>query len=460
MAAVITYTPGMQIENGAEVKGALGCFVTRVSDSKIMLLSNAHILFGGATNSQGVNVYQPPSSSSCCKGALIASTLGSWAAGFRAVSVTMSEGPQTGYETDCAVALLKAQVKYDNTIPGGIGMITGLPPSGLGITGVVLFAGQMPQASDLVRFYSPMSNQVKFGFIIQMNYTATYTAGGTGAVEKELYPKAGKVAGAGDILPLVNNFLVFPVPPPGTPGTPPEGSLMWCEHGDSGSVVVNAANQVIGLVAAAKENSFPIDPATDPPALQAMLKSASGIGLVCPIGRVRAQLTTQGLDFTIPGSLSGTATAAGHSAAALRRRSEDQAFQHGRNRAAAALRATRLGLVILGKLRQHAAEARQLISRNRRVQVAWHRSQGPAFVQHIMHNLRDPAHRVPDSINGVSRAQALEAMADLLAGAGSPALRRDVARYRDLVMRHAPGLDSLEHVGEVVARARRELCGR
>jgi hypothetical protein len=70
-------------------------------------------------------------------------------------------------------------------------------------------------------------------------------------------------------------------------------------------------------------------------------------------------------------------------------------------------------------------------------------------------DIRDPRHRVPDWINRVTREELLPEMTDMLAH-GSPALQRDVERYRDLVLRHAPRLDTLEHIGQFVADAWRE----
>jgi hypothetical protein len=79
-------------------------------------------------------------------------------------------------------------------------------------------------------------------------------------------------------------------------------------------------------------------------------------------------------------------------------------------------------------------EVGYLVRNSRRVKIAWHRSQGPAYLAHVLNHLRGDAASVPLEVDGVARAQMLTRMSDVLRAQGSIPLREAIDRYHDELM--------------------------
>jgi hypothetical protein len=67
----------------------------------------------------------------------------------------------------------------------------------------------------------------------------------------------------------------------------------------------------------------------------------------------------------------------------------------------------------------------------RAISASWRDLQGPAFAHHFVQSAADPKHRIPDNINGVTRARFLGTIMPLLARHASPDLQRDLTLHRD-----------------------------
>lgn len=451
------YTPAMPIENDTGAEGALGCFARLRSGGTPVLLSNAHVLFANARSRRGVRIYQPPSSSSCCRNQHLATTLNTWQQGFHRVRVSITGQPiQLGSETDCAIARLQPGIQYTNEHPQ-LRMITGTPPAGdLGVVIGPNF-GTPPTANQLVRLYSPMTRRVHYGTVMRnIGPPGTYVEGGTGTVPDPLLTLASTASLYGDVfLPPINQLMILPRPPPG------EGyerylrggvQLTFGINGDSGSVVLNHLDQVIGLFA----QSPPKPSIAEPGALAQEWRAVASLGLVNPIHRVLDRMAIE-----IPASFSGTVPTRGRSRVYLPGVDpEATALEEGRDRLLAALSATRFGRFLIGKFGQHRREVRRIVFGVRQALVAWHRHQGPAFTDHLLRNLRDPRHPIPTAINGVSRDDLLRIMADLLMLHGEGGLRRDVARHRELVLSRLSTVTRLDQLPSLVAEVRRPPLAR
>jgi hypothetical protein len=79
--------------------------------------------------------------------------------------------------------------------------------------------------------------------------------------------------------------------------------------------------------------------------------------------------------------------------------------------------------------RKHREEVAGLIDHCRPVTVAWHRHHGPAFAAAVNRSQREPAYRIPPEINGISRHELLVAMARVLEKHGSTALQEDLREH-------------------------------
>lgn len=445
------HRPGDSIGNGwsrrGDTDGSLGCFA-RFQDGSVVVLSCAHVLFAHY-HTTNLSIYSPAPTSSCCKHDHIADALNTWDDGFgRKISIrpsgTDSDGkpwdPDTGYEIDCAIARMRSGYLYTNEIPK-IGMISGTPPSGFGITAPTDLAA--PSSDQIVRFFSKQLNRVQYGVVISPPFSGTYVDSGQ-PLDPLRWTTGGDADREDDVKAMIGVLLVMPIPAPGESLKPylrGTRKLFFAQFGDSGSVVVNSQNQVIGLICRAGDK--PRRPDLDH---YDAWKAVSSTTQLCPIGPVLAQMKV-----TIPASLAKTTPSAGEMLELQSEDPEASALRAGQRRVGAQLQRSRLGKIILEKLRRRGREAQRILARDRRAQALWQHYQGPAFVNHCIRNLRDPSHRVPTMINGMSRAQLLRVMADVLAEHGGPDMRRDIERYRELVLAHAPQLRSLDDVAPVIA---------
>jgi hypothetical protein len=200
-------------------------------------------------------------------------------------------------------------------------------------------------------------------------------------------------------------------------------SLRFADEGDSGSVLVNSQNQVVGLV-------FGVD--LDDPK----------IAFACHIAPVLDKLKVTLIDAGHP-----------HPAADTLLDLPGVVAEDGANhttRLKERLLGTDAGREIYNLVMTHRFEVVELVNRCRPVTVAWRRARGPAFLAHLLNNARNPAHVVPREIEGVTRETLIRNMARALAAHGSPGLRALAESRLDDALARAGDFDSLhELVGQL-----------
>ncbi len=187
------------------------------------------------------------------------------------------------------------------------------------------------------------------------------------------------------------------------------GKASFSNHGDSGSVVVNDANQVIGLLYGVGNPG-----------------NATIFTMVSHISSVLSALSSAGQAITL------SVTPGGGSA-------DDYGIAPP---AQAALTGTRLDDVLLRVLgddvethpfiqaaQTHFDEMLDLVNHSRPVTVAWHRKQGPAFLAAFMRSAKEPNYRIPQEIEGITRQHALTTMITVFEEHGSEALKAAIERY-------------------------------
>jgi hypothetical protein len=185
------------------------------------------------------------------------------------------------------------------------------------------------------------------------------------------------------------------------------------------------------------------------------LTVATNLGIVTPISNVLAQM-----QITIPSGLAGTAPAAGAPLrvfmppAALDWDLPDVDVAIARLRSD--LMTTRRGALVMAKFAEHRAEASRLVNTVRHVTATWVRYQGPAFMHHCVRSLRDPAHAVPATIDGVSFAELLGQMRRMLSRYGSPRLRRDIRRLGGFAIDLLTGVDKVHDLPDALRQRVRE----
>jgi hypothetical protein len=441
-----TLHPGIKIESKVgrgEGGGTLGCFARLASDtSKIVFLSNSHILYSNAgAAADGEEVGQPAVSCCLCCTCRVIGTNHKHAFSRVAVKVTSPADfadTYTGSEIDCAIALVNGERPYTNKAL--YGMITGTPPAGsLGVTG-----------GSPVEMVGSATGPSK-GKVLQFNTVATYQSGGSGSVPNILYPFSRGVEdqkSVGSASKSINQMLILPDADSRDANRP----MHFCDRGDSGAVLVNAAKQVVGLVWASRrvttEERTHLNEILQSPPLPA---HAGTLGVVSPIGPV-----LRALGIVITDNIHYTAPSAGDSADELRRaaaeREEELVLQNTLRVLETEIRSKALGAVAMAALDRHRAEVLRLVNTQRQVAVTWRRNGGPAFAAHCLHSIRDHNYVIPDSVDGVTPIMLMEKMAAVLRRFGSSELRSDIDRYESLAYTWAEGCSS---IWQLVERMRR-----
>ncbi|MFE0100606.1 hypothetical protein [Streptomyces sp. NPDC059009] len=184
------------------------------------------------------------------------------------------------------------------------------------------------------------------------------------------------------------------------PGSDPTGAAakLFADNRDSGSVIVEmTSRRVVGLLHAREKPATPPPPNTPlPPTL---------FGFASKVGDV---INALGIYFPASSDVRGLAGGFADGTAEV----PVGAPELQRWLTAPALQ----------DLARHTQEIVHLVRHDRRTLVAWHRAQGPAWVAAFARSARVPAYRLPDTIEGVTRRQAVTAMHTALAERGSAAL--------------------------------------
>jgi hypothetical protein len=205
------------------------------------------------------------------------------------------------------------------------------------------------------------------------------------------------------------------------------GILRFSTEGDSGSAIVNDQGKLVGLlfsVATIQTN-----------------------GLACHIAPVLDALKVSPITLANPPVNNPAFATSTVADAALMIDGRADQIQGLRERLLACPEGRRIWALV----EQHRQEVVHLVNHDRRVAVAWHRNQGPAFTNRVINNARDPESSIPWEIAGVTREALLGNMGDVLAHQGSPALRAEIARHRDEGLAYAGQCDSLHEVVDLLS---------
>jgi len=209
-----------------------------------------------------------------------------------------------------------------------------------------------------------------------------------------------------------------------------KGTLRFLDHGDSGAALLNEQNQIVGIVYATDSRN-------------------PRRAYACHIHPVFEALQLDIDDDVFPNAgpppkanstlLDTPATVDGGQPDPVR------AVRDG-------FLGSEQGHRFLALYQQHRNELVHLVNNSRRVTVVWHRNKGPAYLNRIIHALRDPDMKIPREIDGVSRETLIRNMAQVLDERGSDAMKELVANHLDEALAYARRFDSVrEFVDLLVA---------
>jgi hypothetical protein len=204
---------------------------------------------------------------------------------------------------------------------------------------------------------------------------------------------------------------------------PDPTTLVWCNcgpipnlrsfacEGDSGSALLNSADEIVGMVRSrdGAGNGF-----------------ATGIDILMKaLGILVGTAAEEGDKRVVPPHPHAMAEAIAPpfvAAASSRQRAIlDRAHEE--------IRATLMGRMYAELAAKHQAEIRDLISRNKRVATVWQRNNGPGILGHAMQVIADPLKSLPVEVNGVPFSGAVKKIMKTVEKFGSEALRADIAQY-------------------------------
>jgi hypothetical protein len=395
-------TGGAQVSSTSGYGGTLGCFATR--GSSVVLLTAGHVLFF-ATSAIGTGgeVGAPDiGGCCCCRSGVVATTL---------------DG-RIDTSLDCGIALLNGARPTQQMLPG-------LGPASNG------------QDADLILGVSPKktdpATQMQLGILpgdkVRKVGARTGPTGGTvGSITLALP--------AFQDLPAVSPAITI-IPDPDHSFPDPDGKYYFCNEGDSGSVIVDVNNMVAALLIRAVDLTNQIG--------QAGITAKTGYGG----GAIDIYAVQSAMNINIFTSFAKqqTGQARGLAAGARIQRwtdaGEPARWREGFATVRRELSTFDLGRRVVGFAEKHEREITRLINHNRRVTVAWHRAQGPAFAARLLRDFHGLDQPIPPAPDDATLTDGLRSMRDVFGTQGSPALAADAAALWTVAERAVPGSATL-----------------
>jgi hypothetical protein len=417
-------------------RGTLGCFAEPASGPAAkLLLTNQHVIYARRSDTgPGDLIGQPDITCSwCCKTGVIG----------------RAEKGANDEFVDCGIAKLNDKRPFVQKLPGVGKDVNGRNEDlVVGVAQPVSVAGMLTAVfvKDPVR---------KLGLV----------TGPTHGVVHKIHDDIQIDVGTPSQRTMKDQIIVRPEKGGDVLG---DGSVNFAIGGDSGAVLINRFNQVVGLVHKAVD--FTGQPGNQPP--------WKFWAAACHIHRVTAQLgikilVSPGADtsatpavptpaFPPPGPPPPPPTPTGALVPGMgltlhRLTDEERTRGSVLDQVVAALESSRAGARVLELYDAHHGEIHHLVNHDRRVKILWHRSHGPAFVARLLGGMRDLGQPIPREVEGLPIEELIRRMAEAFRERGSPGL---VATVNDYL---APVLELLERsrtLDELLARVRAWGGGR
>jgi hypothetical protein len=375
--------------------GTLGCFVKTRDTHKICLLTNQHVVQGGITSKiAGLEVFQPLPGDSCC-GLTKETPIG------RVLNVAINATPTDPYPLDAAIVALDPR-----------GEKTGLTYNpGVVEVGAVVGSHRFTPQELLSHTYSVKkrgaSTHLREGTITDVNLG--------GSIEGRRFFGALQITTA-------------------------DPSKRYSQHGDSGSLTLNSANEGVALHFGVSTPSDDAPPADwkglvclleDPPDGTNGQPAFKGV-----LNELEVDLITGGgigaPAIAVPANnMDGVPVFNAAAGPAAKDRFEQQAIL---DRAERELARSPAGSALAQVFKEHRDEIIRLVNRDRRVSYAWMKHGGPFFVWAFISALDKQGAVFPQRVGDMSADECLRAVLEALKFKGSADLSRDIDNYQDFLL--------------------------
>jgi hypothetical protein len=246
----------------------------------------------------------------------------------------------------------------------------------------------------VIRGWAPVSSLTPGDPVFKRGRTTRLTEGRFSNATTPVTPKGRNIT-------LVNQIRITSA----VPGTP------FALGGDSGSIVLDAQNRVVGLLFASTL------PAGTP-------------SFANRIDNVRSAMK---IDFPVI----GTAGAIPLTAGAIREEADD--IRQMWLRLSRDIMASEAGRKWSEIIARHRSEVGRLVRHNRPTMTAWNRYQGPSFVSHYLKTVKDNGYLAPEEIGGIRVENLLLGMAAVLQEHGSQPLSQAIWRHYLQIIESAKG---------------------
>jgi hypothetical protein len=438
-----TLDGGMQIRrlpdiNGRPKPGTLGYIATRTTDNQIVMLSCEHVMLFQRQDEK--SIFHPDVSRCCGKlkhkvGTAIDGKAGNF-------SVNSLAGT-FDFAMDGALASIDSGVDGRKFIPN-VGSIVGSGDISASPTGV-----SVKKVGAASAFTQGTVDDVAYdqdGLLRMIKIRPTATGGFPFTIRWKVPPE--------DVAGHLTDYPAASLGGTATQVGPEEIEFhisTFALPGDSGSAVVDAAGRIVGIIVTG--GVYPLDAYQTFKNAQNQQVTRLGTGIVptgtgiaCHIGPYLQELNIRIDPSTVTSAGAAVVTPG------------DEVFHepdslqkiHARlSSVERELDGMPEGRWLTELVRTHAEEVMNLVHHNRKVMVAWHRSQGPAFANLYLKALMEPDKDLPREVKGTTLPAVRERMYQALMSAGSPLLRETLETKRDLI---AELLDSSRSMNELVEK--------
>jgi hypothetical protein len=342
------YGGGGKLESDDGVTGTLGCFAKKTDGTnKVVILSCQHVLYGLKDTTKHGKDTGPRICTwcSCCSSIIIGKTIDA----------------ELSQDMDAAIAEVKPGVQYLAEIEG-IGVIKGSTP---------VARAEIDQ---------PMTNPYH---VKKRGFKTGLTSGVMTFIDADIQHTDGthfNVDGSPVIIvTLKNQYVVVSSP-----------RDRFADPGDSGAVVLNNENKVVGMIVGGSVNQNQSKHATFITPIPGILsrfhieiEKAQNPGEVRIVAATAPSIAGSqplpgGLDLDTPGRF--------HMLSLEKDR----------------ITGTAKGLSFFNAFEQHREEIRHLVNQNKTVATVWQRNRGPAIINLFVKYIENRTHKFPLAINGRS----------------------------------------------------------
>ncbi|SMO33319.1 hypothetical protein SAMN06265379_10194 [Saccharicrinis carchari] len=375
---------GIPISPDPQGYGTLGWFGTLDSDGSTVMLSNFHVMYDPFVSANTVDntekkIAQPQLgrvSKCCCCECGSDNVIG------KTVLGVYSSSPLTSTAVDCAIAKIDTEFTSDlslnitNDSTSEVLTVSGTAAAVVGTT---------------VRKIGARSGFTT-GTVVHIGDTAVEATDPDGAT---IAIRTGQV-------------LVIPVPSETYQVKDDTNDLCkfaFSNSGDSGSVILNASNQIVALLYGGDEVSNSVD-----------------VTFGNNIANVLSALSSNGSAITLSTTPSGSGLRSRKASSTLAAKPSPGSLTNKLQ----IIRDANNESLLYKLYDKHFEEVLGLVNECRAVTLVWQRNQGPAYVAAIARTAKVESYKVPLEINGSSRQELLKAMLHALIENGSEKLIEDL----------------------------------